>query len=406
MTGALVVQPSRLPAGLTAHAAPASLPATSPAAAQGATCPGIGYGTLPVRRILVVQTQRLGDVLCATPVFAALRRRFPEAHLAAMVHRPLDNLLEGSPDLDDVLTYDRQSTERSLLARLRLIGELRERAYDWALSIHAASSVAFAMWQAAIPWRTCVWRYGSARKPHWAWTYHGNVRQERHRGERHEIEYNLDVLREIGLDTPALGYRLELRPDELREAERLLGERGLAPGEPLAVVHPGHGGGRQSWPPESYAAVADGLIDRGLRVAVTGSAAEGPLVARVVGAMRRPAIDLAGAVSIRGLAGVLARARLFVSVSTGPLHLAGAMRVPCVTLYGPSDLRAEVTRFCAYGVPRRAVLSPVACPCPSSKTCTNAVCMTGIGAEAVLSAADELLAEVGRGPVSEVASCA
>ncbi len=363
------------------------------AAETAPTWPSIGRGRIPLRRILVVQTQRLGDVLCATPVFTALRRQFPAAHLTALVHRPHDLILRGNPDLDAVLTYDRQSTHRPAAARLRFLRELRAARYDWALSLHAASSVAAALHLAGIPWRTCVWRYQEYRKPHWARGFHQHVRQDRRIPGRHEIEHNLDVLRELGFDPPALAYRVEVLPDERAAACEKLLRVGRDPNRPLAVVHPGHGGGRQAWGAERYAAVADGLAAMGFQPAVTGSPAERELVAAVTGAMRGTALPLAGELSLRELAAVLAGAALFVSVSTGPMHLASALKVPAVTLYGPTDLRVERTRFSPYGSPHRAVVSPVECPCASSHTCADPACMRGISPEAVLDAARALTAE-------------
>lgn len=357
------------------------------------TLPGIGYGTLPIRRIVVVQTQRLGDVLCTTPVYTALRAQFPLAHIEALVHTPHDALLRENPDLNGVITYDRQRAQRSLLDRLRFVGELKDRQFDWALSIHAASSVAFALWHSGIPWRTCVWRYADYRRPHWSHSFHQHVRQDRREGGKHEVEYNMDVLRELGIDPQHRGYRVALRPDEREAARAWLREHGRDESRPFAIVHPGHGGGRQQWLPAQYAAVADGLVERGFQVGMTGSKAERPLVASVKAAMRQPGLDLAGGVDLRGLAGVIAEASLFVSVSTGPMHLAGAFKVPSVTVHGPSDLRNHITRFCTYNCPHRVVESPVACPCASSTTCENAVCMAAITPQHVLRAADELLAD-------------
>lgn len=356
------------------------------------TFPSLGYGTLPIRRILVVQTQRLGDVLCATPVFTALRHQFPLAHIEALVHSPHDVLLRENPDLNGVITYNRQTTHRGLLNRLKFIAKLKERQFDWVLSIHAASSVAFALWQSGIPWRTCVWRYGNYRRPHWHRSFHQHIRQDRRVGEKHEIEHNLDVLRELGFEVRHQGYRVVLRPDERDRARSVLEQHGRQPDRPLAIVHPGHGGGRQQWPPEKYGEVADGLFDAGYQVALTGGPRERELVAKVARSMRTRAIDLAGAVDLRGLAAVFAEARLFVSVSTGPMHLASAMGVPAVTLYGPTDLRIESTRFCPYGSPAQPVLSPIPCNCSGAKTCPLPVCMTGITPQMVLSAAQQLAA--------------
>lgn len=353
-------------------------------------CPGIGYGTLPVRRILVVQTQRLGDVLCVTPVFTALRRRFPRAHLTAMVHRPMDEILAGSPDLDEVMAYDRHTTHRSFWSRLLLIPELREHGFDWALVIHAASSIGFALWQAGIPWRTCVWRYDDYRKPHWARWYHQHVRQDRRKGEKHEIEYNLDVLRELGIEPDHEGYRVWLRPEEREWAAGWLRERGRDESRPLALIHPGHGGGRQAWPARNYGRVADGLVRRGFQVAVTGSGREKELVEQVISSMQGSALALAGGTSLRQFAAVISQARLLVSVSTGPMHLASALDVPTVTLYGPTDLRTDAVRFSPYRSATQGVYSPTACVCASSHTCVQPVCMAGITPEKILEAADRL----------------
>ena len=354
-----------------------------------ATWPTIGYGTLPLRRILVVQTQRLGDVLCATPLYAALRHQFPDAYLAALVHSPMDDLLRANPHLNEIITYDRQGAHRSLVNRWKFIAELKQRGFDWALVIHAASSVAFALWQAGVKWRTCVWRYGDRLRPHWARMYHQHVRQDRLAGTLHEIEHNLNVLRELQMEPPDVGYGLYLKPDERTWARSFLEARGRD-ARPLAVIHPGHGGGRQAWPSKYYSQVGDGLVERGWQVAITGSGRETELVERVSGGMQAPSLPLAGGMSLRQFAAVLAEAGLFVSVSTGPMHLASASGVPTVTLYGPTDLAVEATRFCPYGSLTEAVRSPVICPCPASKDCTNPVCMTGMPPSLALAGVDRL----------------
>ncbi|MBM3457409.1 MAG: glycosyltransferase family 9 protein [Armatimonadetes bacterium] len=353
--------------------------------------PTVAQGRFPLRRILVVQSQRLGDVVVLTPMLTAIRHQFPAAHLAVLVHRPHDVFLQGNPDVDQILTYDRQTTHRSLAARGRLIGELRAGRYDWALSIHAASSLAFAVCSAGIPWRTCVWRYGPGQPPHWARWFHQRIVQDRADGRQHEAEYNLDVLRELGIEPRHTGYRVSLTEEERETASRWLENEGRVPEQPLAVLHPGHGGGRQAWAPGRYAAVADGLVRLGLQVAITGGPGEEAEAAQVVTAMAGTALNLAGRMSLRRLIAVLAEAHLYISVPTGPMHLASAVKVPIVPLYGPTDLDVDRIRFCPFRSPYEEVVSPVPCTCPASKVCTNAVCMEGITPDAVLAAARGLL---------------
>ncbi len=341
-------------------------------------------------RVLVVQTQRLGDVVVLTPLLTALRRQLPTAHVTVLVHRPHDVLLQGNPDVDAVLMYDRRSTHRSLRARWGMLRQLRAGRYDWALSIHAASNVAVALCAAGIPHRTCVWRYGARRPPHWARWFHQHIIQDRADGAQHEAEYNLDVLRAFGWVPQHDGYRVCLTEAERADGLTWLRAEGYDPARRLAVLHPGHGGGRQAWAAERYGQVGDGLVARGFQVAITGGPGEEPEAGAVAAAMRSPALGLAGKVSLRRLIAVLAQADLFVSVPTGPMHLASAVKTPVVPLYGPTDLDVDRTRFCPFESPYQEVVSPVRCTCVASTDCTNAVCMAGITPEAVLAAADRL----------------
>jgi ADP-heptose:LPS heptosyltransferase len=110
------------------------------------------------------------------------------------------------------------------------------------------------------------------------------------------------------------------------------------PEAPLAVLQPGATDPRRRWPPERFAAVGDALAQAGALVVVNGSAEERPLTARVVAAMRSPAVDAGGLLSLQGLAALLARAQVVVSNDTGPLHLAHAVGAPSVGIYWLTNL--------------------------------------------------------------------
>ena len=292
-----------------------------------------------------------------------------------MVRPGMEVLLTGNPDLDEVLTFDRQAVRRSSLRLLPTLRELRCRRFDWVLSIHARDFAGARASAGRHPLADVGLVEKGGLRPLWARGFQQRIRQEREQGEKHEIEYNLDVLRQIGIEPRHEGYRLCLGPEEWEWAADWLRQQGRDENRPLAILHPGHAGQRQSWPAEQYARVGDGLTERGFQVAITGGGGERELVARVASGMRHAALSLAGTLSLRQLPAVLAQARLFVSVSTGPMHLASAVKVPAVTLFGPTDLRFEMTRWCAYRSRQRAVISSVACTCRCSMHCSNAVCM-------------------------------
>lgn len=320
----------------------------------------------------------MGDVLVATPVLTALRRRFPEARIDALVHRPWERILAGNPDVDGVLSYDRQGPERGLRARLDLLRRLRRQPYDWVLSIHAASSVALALVLSRARWRTCVWRYGTRKPPHWWRGFHQHVRQDRSAGARHEVEHNLDVLRELGIAPDHQGIRVVVPAEAEALVARLLRDRGRRPELPLALLHAGHGGGRQCWPPEHYAELARMLAGAGMDVGLTGGPGEIQLTAGISRAAGVPVLDLAGSTPLEHLPALLRQAAVLLSVPTGPMHMAAGLSVPVVALYGPTDLAIDLTRFAPYGTACRQISSPLPCPCPGSRQCTEALCLRAI----------------------------
>jgi ADP-heptose:LPS heptosyltransferase len=145
----------------------------------------------------------------------------------------------------------------------------------------------------------------------------------------------LEVAALAGASAPLLPRELALAEADRREAAAVLPEM---PGERLVVLQPGSTDPRRCWPAERFAAVGDALASAGAQVAINGSAAEAPLVRKVAGAMRHPALDLAGRLGLRGLCGLLARARIVVSNDTGPLHLALALGTPSVGIFWLTNL--------------------------------------------------------------------
>lgn len=345
----------------------------------------------PPSRILLVQTQRLGDVVCALPAWRALSSAHPDARIDALVHSPWDSLLSGCSFISNIHTYDRARGARASAGLARAVRLAR---YNWVIVIHAASTAALICALSGAPRRTTLWRYGSSRAPAWRHLYTEQVMQQRLSGSRHEVEHNLEYLRACGVSAPQIKPQIPLLPGESEEAAEFLVKEGFDLEKPLVFVHPGHGGGRQAWTEQGYAEVVRGLELLGCQVIVSGSAAEAPLAGRI--AAQGGARCLAGRTSLRRFCALLARAQLFVSVSTGPMHLASALDVPAVTIHGPADLKIERTRFSPYLSPCEAVESEVVCPCPGSRYCERPVCLEAITPAQVLGACRRLLGAADR----------
>jgi ADP-heptose:LPS heptosyltransferase len=150
---------------------------------------------------------------------------------------------------------------------------------------------------------------------------------------QHEILRYLEVVALVGAAPVALEPEVRVTPRDLDESYTVVPE-----GVPFVVIHPGASDPRRRWSLERFARLADRLAAAGLTVVLTGDSEERILVRRVVAAMDRSAIDAAGRLSLGGLAGLLARARVAVGNDTGPLHLTRAVGAPSVTIYWVANL--------------------------------------------------------------------
>jgi heptosyltransferase-3 len=161
---------------------------------------------------------------------------------------------------------------------------------------------------------------------------------------RHTVETNLDALRRIGIAPAPEDKRLVLAPGAAanRRIDELLAANALAPGA-FTQLHPGSRWLFKTWPPARVAALVERLVSGGQRIVLTGApdARERAIVDEVLAglsaAARESVCDLTGQLSLRELAALTARARLFVGVDSAPMHIAAAVGTPTVALFGPSD---------------------------------------------------------------------
>lgn len=271
-----------------------------------------------------------GDLVMSTPGFRALRAGHPEAHLALWVRPHLAPLLAGAPWFDAVY----QDGERGVAAPLRAGLRLREeRRFDLGICIPDSFSSAIALRAAGV--REIVGYRRGGRSP----LLHRALSLPAEAGPRRLVPRERFVLGLVeATGAPPRGTHLELFTTAAEEAaaEALLGPDD---GAPRVALAPGASfGPSKCWPPESFAAVGDALAEAGARVLLLGAAAEAPRVERVRGAMRAPALDLAGATTLGVLKAVLRRCRLLVGNDAGARHVAVAFGVPAIVFFGPTTL--------------------------------------------------------------------
>ncbi|MCM2323239.1 MAG: glycosyltransferase family 9 protein [Oligoflexia bacterium] len=294
--------------------------------------------------ILVVRCDRLGDLVLSTPVFEVIKRYYRDARLIAMVREPMVPVIRGLPDLDDVLVYEPEGRHAGVRGLLRLVGDLRRLELRIVIVLQSQWKIALAAFLANVRYRV-----GPFSKPYSFLFYNRGFRQHRSLVEMHEADYNLQLLRRIGIRVGSRNVptRVSVSEGTASQAKAWLSSRGWNPERPLIAVHPGMGGSALNWPEAHYVQLIHGLLKDNHQVLVTGGQTEAALLARIsdaLGALAQKALFYGGreAGSIELLGGLFSLSALVVAPSTGPVHLAVALGRPVVTFYPPIRVQSAL----------------------------------------------------------------
>jgi heptosyltransferase-3 len=305
-----------------------------------------------LRRALVIKLRHHGDVLLSSPVFSVLKKRAPHLEIDALVYAETQAMLHGHPSIAQVFCIDRDWKKLGLLAQAReewrLLSRLRARRYE--LIVHLTEHWRGAWLSRALGVRWAVAPLVAGRNGLWRRSFTHLARQA---PRRHIVECNLDALRRIGV-YPEPGERLlvlEPGADAIQKVAALLAARGLE-GVEYVQIHPSSRWRFKCWPAASVARLIDRLHEAGWHVVLTAAPdpAEAAMIDDIAKRTRQPvAANLSGQLSLKELAALTARARLFIGMDSAPMHIASAVGTPALALFGPSG----ADHWGPWGVPRQ-----------------------------------------------------
>jgi heptosyltransferase-3 len=364
---------------------------------------GYDAGFLPtmelqnIRRLAVFKLRNIGDVLMLTPLLRALRETFPEARITAVVNSGTEAMLAHNPHLDEVLIYQRDS---SWWNEIRFLRELRRRKFDLTIGFTEGQRTAWYSLLCVARYRFGLLKGKKVRKP---WAY--NFPMFPVREILHEVEKHFVVLGNAGLKLrdSKPGNLCLVVPDDVRA----WASDQFAALRPARVIHL-HPVSRwlwKCWGNEAMAAVIDWLhSERNARVVVTtGPAqAERDKARAIIRLCRTSPLFFDGNLSLGQIAALSAESEGYFGVDTAPMHMAAAVGVPVLALFGPTN-PANWGPWTPLG---RVLATPCRCNQPAATekcdwTRTRA-CLAAISVTEVQAALDEMLAMRKISPASAV----
>jgi len=338
-------------------------------------------------KLLVRSTNWVGDAIMALPALRAVRTRFPEAEITILAKPYVAFIYKNQRVCDNMMFVDDKRDK---------VGEIREQKFDKALLLQNAFEAAWFAWRAGIPERIGYARDGRSLlltkavpvpKP-------GEI-------PAHEQFYYLELLRRaswldslpnetfIGLDVPE---------ENRKRAAQFLRSNCVQPdGLRIAIGAGASYGSAKCWPPDRFAELANRLqTQSAVDIILFGTRAEEPVSSAIAAGMHRPPIDLTGKTPIDDLPALLSQCHLFVGNDSGAMHVAAAVGLPVVAIFGPTDPfgTAPVTPRCSIVQEK-----PYCSPCFLRRCPTDHRCMTRVTPDAVEAAARHWISSMEVRPV-------
>ncbi len=335
-------------------------------------------------KILIVRTDRLGDVILSTPVIKNLRLTYPNAHLAFMCRPYTKDAVTGNTYLDEVIVYDKYGKHNSILSTINFAFRLRKKRFDWAIILHPTNRAHLITFLAGIPKRI-----GWNRKLGILLT--DKLLHDKQYGKKHESEYSLSILESLGIPIRGKETSFPLNQKAIDSTNSRLLDAGVGAEDGFIVLHPSASCPSKRWPQENFLSLARLLKAKSrFKIIIISSKDEaefGELLAR-----ETDLIDFRGMFNLNQLGALLKRATLLISNDSGPVHIAASFNTLVISIFGRNDPGLGPRRWRPLGPNSYYFHDDPGCRhCPAHACEIDFICLKAITPEEVAQKALQLL---------------
>jgi heptosyltransferase-2 len=346
---------------------------------------------LASQRILIIKLVAIGDLVLCLPTVRAIRKSFGSSHIAMLVTPRVREVVEGCPYLDETIYYDILGEDKGIKGLLKIIRQLRKRKFDLIIELEQYYRI------------TTLIAYFSGVKNRVGFDLPGQGRRGLYTIrvpyliDKHEVEAFLEAAKKVGANISDKELvEIWVSPEDKEYVTKFLTGAGVTEDDFLVGIHPGTGPSAISrrWAPEKFAKLTDWLIKEcKAKVIFTGAPSELNLINNILRSTSTYPIISAGKTNLKQMAEIAKRCKLFISVDTGPLHIAAAMKTKVIGLFGPNT----PLKWGPYGNGHITIYKKLDCsPCTKQylgqvSNCTDPVCMKEITVEDVKTAVLQML---------------
>ena len=284
-----------------------------------------------MRKILLIRTDRIGDTLLTLPVVKPIKEKWPHCKIDFLARRYTHPILENVKEISQILNYDPEGVHRGIRGHKLLATEIQRQDYEIAILFYPRIGLTFALWRAGVPRRI-----GTSHR-WYSFLLTDRVHQSRRECLKHEVEYNLDLLKPLiqDLTSEIPQFRLAIPEKTKRELQRILTANDIL--GKYIVLHPGNGDSAPNLSRDQYRTLIKQISLSGIRVVLTGVNSEKEYNQILKSEFTtNNIIDLTGTLNLEQMIALLSAACGLITTSTGPAHIASAVGIPVTAFYCPA----------------------------------------------------------------------
>ena len=328
------------------------------------------------KNILVVRTDRIGDVVLTLPIANIIKKHFPDSRVSFLIREYTKSLCENNLFINEIITLDEADGKTKIFSNIRKI----KKKFDTAIVAYPTFRIALILFLAGIKTRI-----GSGYR-WYSFLFNKKIYEHRKISEHHELEYNIRLLKAIGVEeevSPStVLFNLHSSPLSRQFVEKELSSRSVNLLNKLIIIHPGSGGSSIDLPPDQMKRLVYLMAQElDVEILITGSKTEKELCESLV--VNEKTKNLSGLFDLPELIALIEKSDLIIANSTGPIHIAAALGKYVIGFY-PKIISCSDKRWGPYTNNKKIFSPTIDCNNCTRKTCEELDCMRSINIDDVL----------------------
>ena len=336
------------------------------------------------KNILIVRNDRIGDVVLSLPLAGLIKKRYPDCKITFLLRNYTKDIANGHPNIDKVIIL---KEDNGRIPVWKNVNQLKKGLFDASIIVYPTFITALIIFLARVKSRV-----GSGYR-WYSFLFNKKVFEHRKYAEKHELEYNVNLLKVFGIEesisTKNVLYDIHINKTSMEKVDKILTDSGVEFEKKIIIVHPGSGGSAIDLPIEKFSVLVNNLslLDEA-NIIITGNEDEKNICSTI--SANTNAIDLSGKFNLSEIICLISLSEIFISNSTGPIHIAAALGISTVGFY-PKIRACSPERWGPY-TQNKVIFTPeIECNDCTREQCERLNCMNSIDIENVTKEVTKLI---------------